>query len=406
MIRRLRWRLIFVTMCSLFTVLILILGVVNVASVVATNRDVLEVLNILSENDGAFPKEFAPTDSGSGKNRVSPETPFETRFFSVIFDGANKAVAANTSSIAAVDDEKAVQLARTVSEKKDNSGALETYRYLITHRDDGTRLVVFVDYTRQLRSIRILSRAGLIVGLCVMLMVFALIYFLSDRVVAPIADSYEKQRQFITDAGHELKTPLTIIDANNAVLELDYGENEWTESTKNQVKRLSHLVNELISLSRMDESRVMKSAKFDLSSAVLDTAEPFVALAKTKNMRFSLDIERGIEYTGSEQGLRRLVGILADNAVKFSSEPFDVRLTLKKQGRDILLECENPASGFSQGAHNELFERFYRADSARGSGAGGYGLGLSIAKSIVLSHKGKITAVSPDGKSLVLTITL
>ncbi len=218
-----------------------------------------------------------------------------------------------------------------------------------------------------------------------------------------MAESYEKQRRFITDAGHELKTPITVIDTSAEVLELEQGENQWTKSIRHQAARLASLTENLISLSRMDESSSLAMVDFSLSDAVEESADALRALLETGGRSLRMDIEPHISCRGSEQHIRRLVGILLDNASKYAVPDSEIMLSLKKQGKSAVLICENQADDVAPGDHDEFFERFYRADASRSSETGGHGIGLSMARAIVQAHRGKISAFSPDGHTVTLT---
>ena len=222
-----------------------------------------------------------------------------------------------------------------------------------------------------------------------------------------MAESYEKQKRFITDAGHELKTPLTIIDADAEILEMDLGENEWVRDIQGQVKRLTGLTRDLIYLSRMDEEQSRPQlVEFPLSDLVRETAQPFQTLAKTQGKSLDLRVQPDLSLQGDEKALGHLVTILLDNALKYSPAGSGISLSLERQGKYARLTVANPTDSPLPGDLNQLFERFYRADPSRNSQTGGHGLGLSIAQAIVSAHKGKLTAASPDGASLVMTALL
>ena len=237
--------------------------------------------------------------------------------------------------------------------------------------------------------------------------VFVLVVIFSRMVFRPVEESIQKQKRFITDASHELKTPLTIIDANTEVMEMESGESQWTKSTRKQIQRLSGLVQQLVTLSRLDEEKgPEEKCEFNLSEAVSECVQPYESLAQTREKNLTLNIEEDITYTGDERSIRQLAGILMDNAVKYSSENGNITLTLKKKGKKIFLEVYNDADDLPQGKLDVLFERFYRLDSSRNSGTGGSGIGLSVAKAIVQAHKGKITAENKNGRGLTITVIL
>ena len=334
---------------------------------------------------------------------MSPETPYETRFFTVTLDAEGQVQSVDTGHIAALTDEEAQAYGQSVYDSGSRTGYLGEYRYLRSDGEDIT--VIFADCSRDLGT----SRAFLLTSLWVsglgLSAVFLLVLFFSRIVLRPVAESYEKQKQFITDASHEIKTPLTIIDANTEVLEMEFGENRWTRSTRNQVNRLSTLTRQLITLARMEESGGEKMVVFSLSDAVREAAAPYEALELAQNRRISLDIAEGVSMKGDEESIRRLVGILLDNAVKYSPSGATIRVILKQKGKNRIFSVENPAGQLPYGSLDVLFERFYRTDASRNSATGGSGIGLSVARAIVQAHRGKITASGRDGL-LVITAVL
>ncbi len=410
MIEKLRRRFAFTAMLSVCAVLLVILGAVNAASYASTTRGADEVLSYLAENGGAFPRpEPEPegeqthplprTDIG---RRFSAETPYDTRFFfALVEDGSVTMV--NTGSIAAVSTKEALSMALAVSESGRERGYSGDYRYLSTDTDGGS-IIIFMDNSRQLSAFRQLLRASALISAAGIAAVYVLARLLSRRAVGPVAESYEKQKRFITDAGHELKTPLTVISANTEVLELTGGENEWTKSIKNQVARLTELTGELVSLSRMDEEGgAPPMEEVDLSALVSECAESFAAPAERRGRSIQAEVQPGICRYGSREQLRKLCGILIDNAVRHSSRGA-IAVELARTSKGAVLTVKNQAEGIARGPHPEYFERFYRADAARGKDTGGYGLGLSIAQAIAQQHRAKITALSQDGESLTLSV--
>ena len=223
-----------------------------------------------------------------------------------------------------------------------------------------------------------------------------------------MAESYEKQKQFITDAGHELKTPMTIISADADLAEMECGENQWLADIRRQAQRLTGLTNDLIYLSRMEEEQPrLQPIEFPLSDVVEEMVQSFAAPAQSQGKELSVTIQPMLSCTGDEKAIRQLVSILLDNALKYSPAGGRLAVKLEKQGRSIALTVSNTAAQLlDRDKLPHLFDRFYRTDQSRNSQTGGYGLGLSIARSIVLAHKGKIRAESADGNSLVITVNL
>lgn len=427
MIKSLRKKFILIAMCSTFGVLAVIMGIILTSNYVNMVERADRLLEYLVENDGEFPRmkpfddpekkmmrqsmerEFAGTFTEQEKREdrlhgFSPETPYETRFFSVLFDENGEIKETETGNIAAIEETQARKLAAKAKAGGKTKGFLEKYRYHIADRE-GKTFVVFVDCTRDLQTFRQFLLISISVSLFGCLMVFLLVLFFSRLVFRPVAESYDRQKRFITDASHELKTPLTIIDANTEVLEMVNGESEWTESTRKQVRRLASLTEKMVTLSRMDEGgEHLSLAEIDLSKLAADTAEAFAPLAEAKGKDFTVDIEEQIFCRGDEAMLEQMLSLLLDNAVKYSDENGIISLTLKKKGRKILLQVFNTTAEMEKGKQDILFERFYRRDASRNSQTGGSGIGLSVAKAIAEAHGGKIAAVSEDGASLLVTM--
>lgn len=235
-----------------------------------------------------------------------------------------------------------------------------------------------------------------------------LLLLLSKRIVRPVAESYEKQKQFITDAGHELKTPLTIIGADADLAEMECGENQWIQDIRRQTQRLTELTQDLIYLSRMEEEGLsLQSIDFPLSDVAEEMAHSFLPLAQNQGKRLEIAVQPMLSFRGDEKSIRQLCSILLDNALKYSPQEGELLFRLEKQGKNILLSVSNTTSQpIKKEELCHLFDRFYRTDPSRNSQTGGYGLGLSIARSIVTAHKGKIRAESPQESVLTIQVTL
>lgn len=434
MIRDLRKKFILVAMLSTMLVLTAIMGVVNFSNYREMLGRADEMTALLEKNDGKFPeepshhesenKEKQDTSSDNGvqddteippvrpendekdKSHFSVETPFETRYFTVTVDEDGNVTDCDLDRIAAVDEETAEEYTQTVQQKSQTTGFQGIYRYRVTETEDGEKYV-FLDCRREISNFRTVLVTTISVSLLGLAAVFVLVVIFSRMVFRPVEESIQKQKRFITDASHELKTPLTIIDANTEVMEMESGESQWTKSTRKQIQRLSGLVQQLVTLSRLDEEKGLEEkCDFCISEAVSECVQPYEALAQAREKNLTLNIEENLSYTGDERSIRQLVGILMDNAVKYSAENGSIILTLKKKGKKIFLEVYNDADNLPQGKLDVLFERFYRLDSSRNSGTGGSGIGLSVAKAIVQAHKGRIAAENKNGKGLTITVVL
>lgn len=419
MIKNLRKRFIFAAMASTFGVLFVIMSILNIANYARMVSRADDTLSELVGNNGQFDRrdflkekvktnaDSQPPDKPDGKSndKFSPETPFQTRYFSVVVsDGAVESY--SLDNIAAVDESEAESYALKILGDGSDSGFTDIYRYRVADCEDGTR-IIFVDCRQELESFRNTLVYSVGVSLLGFLAVFMLVLFWSKKIFKPVAESYAMQKRFITDASHEIKTPLTIIDANTEVIEMVNGESEWTKNTRDQVKRLTALTNQMVALSRLDENPEPKEkAKFDLSDVAYEVIDHFSSLSEVRGKKISADIEDGIKYVGDENSIRQLISILVDNAMKYAVESADISISLKRDGRKVKFVLKNLTDGMEEGSQDILFERFYRPDSSRNSETGGSGIGLSLAKSIVESHKGRITARCDVDGYITFQVTL
>ncbi len=307
----------------------------------------------------------------------------------------------DVSKISAIDREKAIMFANKV---KDDKGFIGEYRYIVSDDIVGTR-ITFLDCGRKLGSFNKFLISSILMSVVGYAAVFVIIFILSGRIIKPISEAYEKQKRFITDAGHEIKTPLTIINANADILEMELGTpNESLADIKEQTKRLRSLTEDLVMLSRMEEAtEQMPKIEFPISEVVAETASSFKNLAVNEGKEFVCNIEPMLTLNGNDKAIRQLVSILLDNALKYSSTGSTVALTLAKQNRSVILSVYNTVAGeINPEQLKYVFDRFYRTDLSRNSQTGGHGIGLSIAKAIVTSHDGKIKAYTNDGKSFIV----
>ncbi|MCI6957920.1 MAG: ATP-binding protein [Clostridiales bacterium] len=232
-----------------------------------------------------------------------------------------------------------------------------------------------------------------------------MVVYCSGRIVRPFAESYEKQKRFITDAGHEIKTPLTVLQADADILEMELGSNEWLSDMQGQIKHLSALTNDLVSLARMEEGETsLHLLEIPVSDVISEAAESFRSLAQAQGKTLAVRVEPMLSMAADEKSIRQLIGILLDNALKYSPEGSEITLNFSKQARQLKLTVTNTSSAPLPGENPDiLFERFYRVDSSRNSQTGGHGIGLSIAKAIVTAHGGKIHAATIADTALQIT---
>ena len=365
-----------------------------------------ELLDLLSTNQGRFP-EHDPNIPGRLPHSMSPETPYESRYFTVLVSANGNILQTDTSKTVSVTEEEATEHAKTALQKNASRGFTRQFRYSKTSDELGTR-IIFLDCGRKLDALYGFALSSALMSLLGYMVIFVVVIFVSGKIIRPVAQSYEKQKRFITDAGHEIKTPLAIINANVDLAEMEQEGNEYIFEIKQQTKRLTELTESLVYLARMEESdNALAMIEFPISDVIAETASSFKALAQLESKQFSYKIQPMLSIKGNEATIRQLVSILLDNALKYSQDGGTVSLSLSKQGRYICLSVFNTTPhGISQQDTERMFDRFYRLDKSRNSQTGGYGIGLSIAKAIVDSHAGKIQASSRDTHSLTLNVYL
>ena len=424
MIRKLRKKFIVAAIIAVFLVLFFIIGSINVLNYRSLVTDADITLHILSDNKGSFPRQMfreqdrppdtqpPPTEGGYGslfgeRHGGTGELAYQSRYFSAWFSDDGSLSRIGLDFLASLTEDEAGSLAENVYAAGKTKGFAGEYRYCRT-ACDGETMLLFLNCERELSTFRSFLYASIGISLAGTLAVFLLLLLFSGRIVRPIAESYEKQKRFITDAGHELKTPITVIRADADVLESELDEeNEWIMDIRRQTGRLAELTEDLIYLSKMEEDNVvLQMQNLPLSELVDETAQSFQSLALSKNKVFRSSVAPALNVNGDEKALAKLVSVLLDNAMKYSPENGTVELRLEQAGRNARLIVKNSTLPMEKGNADRLFERFAREDRSRNSESGGFGLGLAIAKAVTEAHDGKIRAQSEDGASLTVTAEL
>ena len=402
MIKRLRIKYTVLAVSALFLLLTIIVAGMNLLNYRSVIDEADETLAVLSDNSGVFPSfengmEWLP----SGMSR---EIPFESRYFSVLLDENNTPILIETSNIYTIDGVTAVGYAVEVAEEKDEKGFKDDYRFVVTSERIGKR-ITFLDCGRKIALFHEFRNTSIMISLAGYFVILLLVCFFVARFTRPVSESYEKQKRFITDAGHEIKTPLTIINADVDILKMDVEENEYLDDIKKQSNRLAELTNDLIKLARMEESKSdIQLIDIPASEIILETAASFQTIAKSLNKELVIQVQPMLTMLGDKSKVEHLITILLDNAIKYSPDGETVKLSFERRGKRLLLSVNNVSSvRLSTDDIRHIFDRFYRADQSRNSETGGHGIGLSIAQAIVNLHGGKIEAASPDGKTFMIT---
>lgn len=270
----------------------------------------------------------------------------------------------------------------------------------------GGTSVIFLNSERELHAIRALFWITAAVAGGCLVIVFLLVLLFSRRAIAPYMRNLAMQKQFITNASHELKTPLTAISTSADVLAMEYENDEWVKNIQSQSVRLSRLISDLVTLSRLDEENPFpERAEFSLSDAVWETAEPFTALARSRGRSYSQNIEDGLTMTGDRTAVQQMVSILLDNANKYTPEGSSIFLSARRAGRKNEIAVSNTCESAESIDVTRLFDRFYRADESHSTRIGGTGIGLSIARATAEAHGGTIEA-SVSGDTITFRVKI
>ena len=405
MIRKLRIKFVLTAMLATIIVTFSIFGVIIFANYNSMTGRAKAILDFIADNNGTIP-EYNPKQGFEGI--ITKETKFSTRYFYGKVDTSSEITEINIQNIAAVSKGEANELVYKVMKLGKDFGYYGDYIYKIKTESDGTKLVIVVDYSNQINNLMesIQIASGIIFG--GLTLVFIMLTAISKKILTPMIKNIEKQKQFISNAGHELKTPIAVIMANTDVMEMTEQSQENLElikSTKKQAERLSELTATLLSLARAEEGRIDNEfTTFSITDMIEDEISEFKALAKNKEMKFLKDGD--ITIRADQTNIKELIIIFLDNAIKYSDENGKIIIKAEKHGKGVKLQfmntCENPKAINI----NKIFDRFYRDDKSRNKKKEGYGIGLSMAKSILEMHKGKISAELTKDNMICFNVVL
>lgn len=399
MISYFRKKFILVSMMALLLVLVTIVGSIGSIAYYRAQGKVNNVLTMLVKNDGQLsvadatrqPQNFLQTP-------ITRESIFQYRYFSAIVKPDGSIDQVDNQHISTVSPQMIVQMANRVTQRRRNQGVIyhsgTAYAYKTKKVADG-RLVVFLDETILMSETNEVIRVGILLGLISMFLYTAVLALFSNRAIRPIIQSEKRQREFITNAGHELKTPLAVISANTEMQEMIDGESEWTKSNKQQVARLTRLVGNLISLARMQEQPNIQLEAIPVSKVVTTVTDSFKSIMANSQHQFLLNVQPNLVAMANKNYFSELVSILLDNANKYCDDHGKVKVDLHqgRYGRTVILSIGNTFAEGAKADYNKFFDRFYRGDTAHSNDKkNGFGIGLSMARQIVNDFNGKLSA--------------
>ena len=439
MLKKMRWHFILAAMLAVWIMLVAVLAGINGWNAYTTakraDQRIQEIYTFEVGNGPEMPENTRPEvgpEEGARNENLSetssaetssasvsvppafpgrpedhdPEAPYTTRFFVVKLDPEENVTEVSTDFIASVTTEEAEEYARSVISRTRQQGYYKNYRYQIIS-EENDNIVIFLNAAMELHSVRNVFLISCLVGVLCFLVVFLLVFLLSRRAMRPYIRNIERQKRFITDASHEIKTPLTSIATSVDVIAMEYGEDEWTQNIHRQTAKMSRMVADLVTLSRLDEEMPFsEKVEFSLSDAAWEVAEPFASLAKAEGKFYSQRIEENLILQGNPDSIRQMISILMDNAMKYSNEKGEIRLDVYQIHGKRRIEVFNTCILEDTKNLSRLFERFYRPDDSRSRKTGGTGIGLSIAQAVAEAHGGKIKVKSKDGRSILFQVSL
>lgn len=421
MIRQLQKRFIRIAVISLTMAMVLVVAIVNIANWISVRNELFGTLNLLDENEPemekiAESKEERRDQTESEDDRKSPfpgpsrhfrNMMAESNWFSAMVSENGEVERVMLARIENLEEETARDLIRQIVADGRTEGFLQDYLFRITTWRNGNREVMVLNCETRLATVRTLILISAIACAGGILLALMLVMLSSRKAIQPTIRNMEQQKQFITNASHELKTPLTVISTNMELLEMENEGNPWVRSTRNQAAAMRRLVDELVYLSRMEEEYpTLEFETLDLGELLKETAEPFAAMAEYNGLEMTVTAEKNLQMNGDRASIQRLISTLCDNAVKYASAG-PIHAEVRGEGKNTVLQVSNPVEEpLTKQQCEQLFSRFYRVDPSRSKEKkSGFGIGLAIAAAIAEKHGGRISAAMEDDR-LVMTCQL
>jgi two-component system sensor histidine kinase CiaH len=403
-IDKLRRRFILIALLSFTCVMSFIGGLVYAINIAATRHEAFETLNLILDNNGEL---ITAGEKNPGtlldkylflskRYQSSPEFSYQTRYFYVTFDNNMKTTDLVSGHIAALSEAETIEYAKAAVQSDSRFHRRGNYYYLVHESDSGTE-VAFLDCRSQFYTNTRILFISLLLTIFGAAASFLILRVFSFRVIQPEIRNMQRQKQFITNASHELKTPLAVIRANTELDVLMNGENEWNQSTMRQVDHMTDLIQNLVTIAKYQEKSSGIRVDTDFSKAVSESAESFRAVAEHESKTFTKKIPDGIHMEAEPNQISQLTALLVDNAIKYCDDNGEITVELSQKGRYIRLIVSNSYKEGANQDYRRFFDRFYRENEAHTQGSGGYGIGLSIAESLMEQYRGSIDVSWKDG---------
>jgi len=425
-IKKLRWKFLLVSFCSLSLTMLLITGLLSGTNYYLARKNIHNTLQYIVNNGGYLPgavtqgndKDISDSNYeeaahsrynvirflneifnvGSYEDTDDPEFYYTTRYFAIIYDEKLDISVVITNHIASVTAEEAKSYGEKALARKQSFGRYGDYYFKVAELQSGETIVVYLDSSDMiLGNSRLLYLAMTLIMIGIIIAAIITSFF-SKWAIAPEIKNMELQKRFITNASHELKTPLAVIRANTEMMEMLNGENEWSTSTMRQVDRLNGLIRNLVMIARADESAdSIDIDECDITKSVRETAQTFETVAESEGKKLIEQLQDNIKMNASDGQIRQLCSLLIDNAIKYCDDGGDIKVELVTKGKGIQLTVSNNYKDGANTDYSRFFERFYREDQSHNTDKGGYGIGLSIVENIVEQYHGSIIVNWKDG---------
>lgn len=404
MIKTLKKRFIVTAMSAISILLIILLGIINIANAWYLDRESDRVLDMLSAVE-TFSHRKPPPKS---RPFFSPPHEENSRMSALYFTVKENAgdTSVDLSRISSITEQEARILASKAEKKQTESGKISNFKFRLV-RDSANKAYVFLDTTTQRYAILRIAALSLLAGFLTWLLMLLFVILLSKRAINPIAENMERQKQFVTDAGHEIKTPLAIILANTEAMELRSGETKWSKNIKEQISRLDRLMRDLLALAKSDEAQTKPPfEEINLSDMLSSCIEMFLEPAALSEIEIERNFEDGIKLITNKEGITRIISTLLDNAVKYATSKSKISVSLSQTDKATKLSIQNECTEIPDCSPERLFDRFYRGDSARTQKSGGFGIGLSAARATASLLGGELSARYENNNSIVFTLKI
>ena len=445
MIRKLQKRFVRIAVLVLTAAMVIVVGIINTANLIIVRNELGGTVRELAENNvwepgapegpaapempapqekaGESGETAAPWEPGTGIESGEPQIDWgwmmersrhfrnlvsESGWFTVYCNAEGEAWVRNLGDIPDLDEDGAKKLAAQALESEKRSGWIQDYCFSVRDQGEFGTAVVLMNCETRMAAVRNLALISGIACAGGILVAWLLVRLFSRKAVEPTIRNMEQQKQFITNASHELKTPLTVISTNMELLKMELPDNQWIRSTQKQTGAMRHLVDELVYLSRMEEENpALTMESLNPGTMLQEAAEPFQAMAEFSGKEMNLRTDDGLRITGDRSSLQRMMSTLLDNAVKYTPEGGTIFAETVQEGKHAVIRVSNTVEKpLTKEQCSRLFSRFYRADAARTQSSGGFGIGLSAAQVIVLQHRGRLEAEYPAEARIAFTVIL